>query len=312
MRTAATLALSLALALGVGAALPPPPRFQVNEGVHPERFWAMKLRWGASFDVALGGDSRVFRGLSPATMSEALGGLRIANFGFSSLGFTGPYLDSLGALLDPRSPRRVIFLGVTPHSLTHHAARANGYLSERARSPQGVRARLYLSPLSSFFRPVSLDQWLDSSPPGGAYIQNFHTDGWVASRLLPETPDSALPEYERILEPLDPALVRALLARVERFRREGVEVVACRPPSSPAIRALEERRTGFQEAQIAACLTRAGARWLRVGDYPTYDGSHLREDGALAWSRDLAAALARGEDDGPQAPWYGGCFEPPP
>lgn len=312
MRTAATLALSLALALGVGSALPPPPRFQVNEGVHPERFWAMKLRWGASFDVALGGDSRVFRGLSPAAMSGALGGLRVANFGFSSAGLADPYLSALGALLDPRSPRRVVVLGVTPHSLTRHAARANGYLSERTRSPQDVRARLYLAPLASFFRPVSLDEWLDSAPLGGSYIQNFHTDGWVASRLLPEAPDSALAEYERVLEPIDPALVRALLDRVERFRREGVEVVACRPPSSPAMRALEEGRTGFREAQIASCLARAGARWLRVGDYPTYDGSHLREDGALAWSRDLAAALARGDDDGPQTTWDGGCFDSAP
>ncbi len=309
MRTALTLLASAALSVVVGSALPPPPTFQVNTGVHPERFWTTKARWTASFDVALGGDSRVFRGLSPAAMASELPGLRIANYGFSSVGFSSSYLQALRATLDPKSTKPTIVLGVTPHSLTAQAREANGFLAERARSPREVAMRLTFSPLADFFRPVRFDEWLAPRPPT-VYRQHHHPDGWVASRLEPPSPDGALREYRRNLEPLDADVVRSLVEHVRAWRAEGVEVVACRPPASPALRELEEQMTGYREPAIAACLRAAGARWVRLAERATYDGSHLDEHEAIAWSRELALRIARHDDDDlggacPEAFWRG-------
>ncbi len=48
-------------------------------------------------------------------------------------------------------------LGVTPHALTTHAARDNGYLAEIRRPRTEVLERRYLLPLDDFFQPVALD-----------------------------------------------------------------------------------------------------------------------------------------------------------
>ena len=62
-------------------------------------FWAAKSFPGRLFEGVLIGDSRVYRGLSPAVMDDRLGVGTVHNFGYSSARFARPYLNAAAALL---------------------------------------------------------------------------------------------------------------------------------------------------------------------------------------------------------------------
>jgi hypothetical protein len=293
------LGLGLVLTILVGLVRPAPRTQQRSTGTPAARFWAAKVAVEGSLDIALAGDSRVFRGLSPEEMRAALPDARIGNLGFSAACLCGDYLGYVERSLakDARAP--LVVVGVTPHSLTGHAARDNGFLAERRRPARERLEELYLRPLVDFVRPLSLAEiGLPVGDPGrrgSLYLQEFHPDGWVASRLEPESPNGALIEYERVLRgsKVEAALVDELAASVARLRARGVRVVAFRPPTTPEMRALEDRLAAHDEPALSARLRAAGAEyWELGGAYHTYDGSHLDESSARALSRDVAARIA--------------------
>ncbi|MBL8611039.1 MAG: hypothetical protein JNL38_27095 [Myxococcales bacterium] len=299
--TLRTALIAAALVAGVGLLRPRGPAIVEERGVHPSRFWAEKARARGRFDVVLAGDSRVFRGLSPGAMSALAPAGRVHNFGFSSACACGPYLTFVADRVDPASARPTLVIGVTPHSLTPHAERDNGYLAEARRTPSEVAERIYLAPALGFVEPIAPSELtgalLGRPAMRSRYLQRYEADGWVASALEPAEPDRALGEYRRVLSTskVERRLVEELGGVVAELRARGVRVVAFRPPASAAMRALEAELAGFDEAFVRASLTAAGADYVDVDPdaYATYDGSHLGEEAAVRLSRDLARAIAR-------------------
>ena len=299
--SAIALALAAVLTVGIARVRPPQATMQQNTGASPARFWAEKAQVEARLDVVLAGDSRVFRGLAPEEMRATLPGSRIGNLGFSGACLCGDYLPYLEHALGDGSGEKIIVLGVTPHALTSHAARDNGFLAERRRTMRERLESEYLGPLEDALRPVDAAELLRGGSAeartNALYFQDFHEGGWVASRLSPESPDGAVPEYERVLREgkVEPTLEEALLAQVARWRARKVRVVAFRPPTSKEMRAVEARLAGYDEAAFAARLRDAGAEYWEIAPdaYHTYDGSHLTEASARELSRDVAARLAR-------------------
>jgi hypothetical protein len=298
LRTVLTASALVAL---VGLARPRPATVLQESGESPARFWAEQARVSSSFDVVLAGDSRTFRGLSPATMAESLPQARIRNVGFSGACLCEPYLSYVERALDPRSSMPTIVLGVTAHGLTGAAARDNGYLAEVRRPRTEVYERLWLSPAMDFLAPIApadvaramdREHHLDESH----YVEVFHADGWVASRLEPEEPERALREYAAAFRAsrADGALVDALVATTARWKAAGIRVVALRPPASRAMMDLEDAESELDEHTFHDRFVAAGGEYLTfdASAYHTYDGSHLREDSALKLSRDLAARLS--------------------
>lgn len=296
--TALTLGLAAILTLGIARARPAPRTMQEDHGENPARFWAEKASTSGALDVALAGDSRVFRGLAPEEMHASLPGARIGNLGFSGICLCEQYLPFLeGALA--AGGQRTIVLGVTAHSLTGHASRDNGFLAERRKTRREQLEGVYLSPLEDALRPLDTTE-LGLGGKGrrsARYLQDFREGGWVASRLVPENPNGALPEYDRVLRAgrVEPALLSDLVGTVSRWRTKGIRVAAFRPPTSKEMRALERELGGYDEDEVASHLRAAGAEYWEIqpDSYHTYDGSHLTEDSARALSRDVAARLAR-------------------
>src|SRR5512146_2424266 len=97
-------------------------------GAAGERFWVLKTHGKAKYDLILMGDSRVYRGLSPASMESVLTGYRIFNFGYSGGGLDRLMYAAAEKRLDPKSDRPSIVFGVTPLALTPYAARNEHYL----------------------------------------------------------------------------------------------------------------------------------------------------------------------------------------
>ena len=288
-----------AAALGILlAALLRPPVFRDSASQRP--YWTLKKGKAGVCELVVAGDSRVFQGVSPAEMAGRLGGRDILNFGFASCGWTEEYLDAVRATLKPGPGARVVVLGVTPASLAPRSAMKNGFLSAEPGplweaalrwKARGALERLDPLPLQDLRRRLL---GRASERPRDTFV--YHDDGWVAARGSPWRPDF---QAERI--PLnfkdnrvDPARVDALLRRVSAWTREGLRVFAFRPPTNAATLAAEERHAGFDERDFAERFRLAGGRWIDVRQtgYDSYDGSHLNEDAARAFSRDLADALS--------------------
>lgn len=284
---------AIALLLAVGWLIPRFDSIHVYSGVHPERFWTMKAHFGPDYDMAVLGDSRVYRGVSPGAMQAELRGMRVANFGFSAAVLTRDYLEAGSALIDPGSNDRLIVLGVSPHALTQRSSKKNGFVDETRRTWSEVIERLYLTPLLAFFTPMDLAALADA---GGEtrYYHDMRADGWVASRRSPQSTAAAYEAYGKLFDDnrASPAIVDGVLAAVARWRSAGIEVYGFRPPSSTGMREIEAERSGFDETTFVERFERAGGLWIAMPErYHSYDGSHLEAAAAASMSRDLAAAI---------------------
>jgi hypothetical protein len=300
--TLRALLLAVPVVAAVGLLRPAKETALVHEGLHPTRFWAEKARIRGTVNVALAGDSRVYRGISPAEMvagSPSFSG-RIENLGFSGACLCEPYLGYVErALVPSASGPRVIVFGVTPHSLTPHAAKDNGFVAELRRPITEVFERRYVLPALDWLEPIELSDVFRAGPPTSApqskYTERFLPDGWVASDLVPPKPDGALREYTSVLgsSKVDAGQVEGLVGATARWTAAKIRVVAFRPPTSAAMRRLEDELGVYDEPTFRERFVRAGGEYLTFEDasYTSYDGSHLGESSARAFSRDLAKRL---------------------
>jgi hypothetical protein len=277
---------------------PVPPNPLERDRTDEARFYMVKTHGDQRCDVIVLGDSRVLRDVSPQELSRSLPGQRIFNFAYNAGGLNAQMYAAASSRLDPaaRSPR--VLIGVTPLSLMA-AKSQNEQYKEVLHKPRDERWLLLHAPsLLRWFQPVRPADIVRSAlkvPPRSRYHQEFHDDGWIGSLKEPEDPTDALRVYEAELtgQSIDPALVRELLEQTRAWTRAGVRVSGFRPPTTDEVEALEDRLLGFDEAGLAAAFTAAGGTWLDFPNQPyqTYDGSHLRHDSAVAFSRDLGAAL---------------------
>lgn len=266
------------------------------------RFWVDKVSWSAQYDVVVAGDSRVNRGVWPHAMAQVLKDTRIANFGFSGVGFEARYLEAIGALLDPKSARRSIVLGVTPRSLTELAIASNGYLSWAATGRIERWTLKHSSALQVFLTPENpvllFGRYVGNGP---TYSQEEHADGWMPGGRDPEDPRASRQEYEQLFAStrLSFPAMSGLIDQVGRWVSDGVMVYMYRPPTTAATVELEDARSGFDEVAFRRRVQAAGGRWLDFpcDAYRTYDGNHLTKTAAIRFSEDLARAIVRPPKD---------------
>jgi hypothetical protein len=297
---AALILLATALVIALVAIVRPPSRAPAD----PSWFWREKVAWRAEAALVLAGDSRVYRGLSPAVF-EARGLGPARNFGFSGAALDPAYLDAIEALVDPSAGAPIILLGVSPWSLTPRAAAANGFLTARAEAlatPLPARWSRRMEGLAARFKPFSLVAPTSAvaQTDSKGYLQTFHPDGWVESRHLSPDPARALAvarEDHARGNRVDSASVRALAERIVQWRRRGWRVFAVFIPGEPAADRLAAELSGWNEAGVPAALAAAGAIWLepRVEPLFSYDGVHLDGESAQRFSAALAEAVGAAE-----------------
>ncbi len=263
------------------------------------RFYMVKTAGGQKGDVIVLGDSRTLRGVAPEVLSKHLGGGKVLNFAYNAGGLNPEIYEAATARLAPGASRPMMLLGVTPLTLMSVKA-GNAQYREVLHKPRDERWLLlhfpgimrWLQPV----QPVELIRPVLGFAPHSLYHQEFHDDGWIGSLKEPENPEEALGVYTAQLtgQSLDATLVQELMAQTRAWTRAGVQVFAFRPPTTDELEALENRLLGFDEARLAAAFEEAGGHWLEFPNAPyhSYDGSHLRQDSAIAFSGDLGKSLA--------------------
>jgi hypothetical protein len=296
-RSARTLLIALALILLIGFIFSGKREPGRESDLVETRFWALKTRFlKAQYNVVLCGDSRVYRGISPAAMSSALPDFKIVNFGYSAGGLDRLMLKSAEALLDPEAKSRIIVLGVTPSSLTPFAAENEQYFSIKRKPFSEVFESVYFLHVKTFLMPIFPREVKGlvsgTGTKSNGHHKIYYDDGWVASWYEVPRPEEQLSLYRARFasHQVSSDLCQDVLQVVREWKSRGIQTIGYRPPATRAMVALEDSMSGFREAEFIKGFQNAGGIWLsfNLDDYVSYDGSHLEADSAKKLSRDLA------------------------
>ena len=153
-------------------------------------------------------------------------------------------------------------------------------------------------------RPSQLGRTLTFRPRRPGERLHYHADGWRASTRTPPQPHKTLSHFERIFaeRTVRADEIRRLLDKTRAWTAKGIGVYACRPPTTAEMVALEDRLSGFDQAEFVRQFRAAGGVWLDVDQagYASYDGSHLTAEAATRLSRDLAEMIRRTESRPPR------------
>ena len=269
-----------------------------TEEIKKNRHWVVKTRNTQKYDIVFGGDSRVFRGISPKHFSAEFDGLKAFNYAYWANGYGKDYLRGIEEKIDASSELKIIVLGISPHSLTQKTARSEHYHWELRRAKEPALQSLYLSKIREIFAPFSvieLAEKLTGKSKPNNYRITYHPDGWVESYwIVPDTSHSAR-FYKDLFtdDPVSDEVIGGLVEFVERWTGMGIHVVGFRPPASYTIRQYERERGGFSESEFVERFTGAGGIWIDVppDHYQTFDGSHLEHLSAKKLSADLARKI---------------------
>lgn len=243
------------------------------------------------------GDSRALRGLSPEAIASELPTPRFANFAFESGGMNAEMYDAVEARLG-RDGTRVVLLAITPLAFMPWKVGNDQYHEYLRTSPEIVWIDRRRPEFLEFFEPVAPVVFVQRAlnwKPQVAKRQVFHDSGWIESD---QNPDAVAMETERAPGRLAGNAVSAdligdFMARTAAWKAAGIRVFAVRPPSTPAMSALEDSILGFDQAHFVTSFTEAGGIWLpgEEGRYRTYDASHLRAGDAVEYSREIGRAI---------------------
>jgi hypothetical protein len=256
-----------------------------------EAFQNVRICWDGEFDMVLAGDSRINQGISPEAMRAELEGWRIANFGFGHVVFTGDYLTKLEQILDPGSPNKVIVLGISPLALTKMGLTRNEFLTHRDRiRADSCDPDASINLLTSGSELHRIVGRLDRA-------KTLHPDGWAAGEMNPEKPLISLGFFRSHYGnfKVDDGVIAELCSAVKTWTDEGITVIAFLMPTAPEMVELEREISGFDEKYFASKIEKAGGMWISIElkQLHSYDGSHLRKDSAIDFSRKLAGKIKR-------------------
>lgn len=268
-----------------------------------EEFWSAKTFLGeGAYDVVVIGDSRSLMGVAPSAMHETLPGRRILNFAFLGAGLTPELVTAGLEKLDPNASDRVLVLGVTPLSLASFSLGNDHFRQESAKPRRAEPPSDFETEVRRVFQPFDFPERETAEPRANPEsISIYREGGWLASDGTPANPKLALDSYRRHFArgTFDEPNFAKLLELLRRTSANGVKIHAFRHPSSRKMEQLEDRISGFHEAYVRRRLGDAGVTWLpfksRRGlslEFPSYDGSHLKPEGALFFSAGLGQRIA--------------------
>ncbi|MGE5427542.1 MAG: hypothetical protein ACM3O8_06570 [Methylococcaceae bacterium] len=265
-----------------------------------DMFWTQKTFAPNQYDVVLMGDSRTYRGLSPSVMEKALPGLKVLNFGYSNGGLNKVMFKAAQKKLSPNNANKVIVIGVSPNCITGYSQKNEQYLQEKRRPKEDIFERLYLNKALYYFSPVSpeaLKEMLTQQPSATYYNNEYFSNGYVLSEKFPADTTEAIPSYisDYTNFKVEEQFIDVLTAQVEEWNSKGIKVIGFRPPTTFAMRAVEDTLGHYNEPMIKEKFCKAGGHWVDLypGDFKTYDGSHLEKNSAVLLSEIVSKEIAK-------------------
>jgi len=261
-----------------------------------QEFWIQKTHANKNYNVVVGGDSRIYRGFSPEDLNEATNkGLSSINLGYSSAGFSSDYLDFCISKFDFNAETKVLILGITPHSLTKEGFKNKASEKYAVASTFEIFRYKYLSLILKHFSPYSPSEFFNRKTSN--YQEQHNKNGWISSYYLEPDSSKALKSYAKTFLKYQVAdnEISTFLNKIKEIRTQDISIIAFRPPSTFAMRNLEDSISGFDEEYVKRELEVMGVKWLdfKDGDFNSYDGSHLHFESAKKLSRLLGIEVSK-------------------
>ncbi len=280
-----TAALTVALVYFVGIYKPKP----ISSTIQKEKFWAEKTHSNSKYNVIFIGDSRLYRGIDPKTVSKTLNGLKVLNFGYSSGGHNEVIFDEISNRFVDSDRTRAVVLVLSPYSLTPKAQENSYFNQEKERNERDVFNRRYIAPFFDFFDPVKPSEIFQSNDTKQGYHEAFRPDGWVESYKIPSNPEHALKVYVNDFRDnkVSQDVLDKVYDQVKKWKKQGIRVFGFRIPTTKEMEKLEDSISGYKENEIRMNFEKAGGEWINIEDrygYVSYDGSHLERKSAIRFS----------------------------
>ncbi len=259
-----------------------------------EQFWVQKTFANSNYDAVIAGDSRIYRGVSPSEIEENSSKVHKAiNLGFSSGGLSPEYLDFAISKFDKSSKSKFLIVGITPHSLTSEAFKNEALAEYQSYKQFDVFRYKYLSPVLQHiapYRPIEIFNYVKKN-----YQEHYKKGGWVASDYIKRDKTRALKSYAKTFKKyqVKDSTLQLFTEKLKNISSAGIKIIAFRPPSSRAMRELEDSISGFNEAALRRELNHLNIPYLELKDenYTSYDGSHLEKESAKKLSKEIAQAI---------------------
>jgi hypothetical protein len=265
-----------------------------------DSFWSDKISWKNRFDLVVAGDSRTLIGISPQAMQSVLPGYKIGNLGFVALVYSQEYMDYIRMTLHSPVKNEVIVIGFSPRSLLSQKKIECYFqmLYDEARIPLKMEFDRRSQWLKILFRELHEDDLINPlKKRNSRYLMVSLESGWMASRLFPEDAGHSKAQYRIhfMKKNIDEKLLELIYRNTEAWTREGIKVFGIRIPTSPNIFVIEKEMSGFTEQNIRQRFEKSGGIWLNpaIPKLVAYDGSHLRYDSAVSYSKSLAEELRK-------------------
>lgn len=265
-----------------------------------DHFWTQKTFAPKAYDVVIMGDSRIYRGVSPLAIEKALPGLKVLNFGYSNGGLNPVMFDAAQKKLSDESGNKVIVIGVSPNCITGFSQNNAQYIQEKNRPREDIFERLYLNKLLFYFSPTTpeaLKEKLAQKPVTRYYRNEYYPNGYVLSEKFPVDSTEAIASYiqDYTNYKVEDQFIDILTTQVGNWSKEGIKVIGFRPPTTLAMRALEDTMGHYNESLIKERFCKAGGYWVDLNPrkFKTYDGSHLDPHSAVLLSEVISNEIGK-------------------
>ncbi len=276
--------------------LPKPDNYMIEL----EKFWVKKTHGKPVYDMIIIGDSRAYRGISPAEIEKIIPGIKVLNFGYSNGRLNKFMYKEAEKRFKPDSKQKIILLAITPNALTIESVENEHYLSQLKLPKEEIIERLYFAPFLYYFSPLTPEDILfpdTAEKIQNNYVQEFFDNGWAASYKIVEDSLPALKDYKQWFEKnkVSNKLVNDMAEQIKIWTKQGIKVFALRPPTLHSMKLLEDSLSGFDQKQIKQKIEDAGAIWINTIDnnYHSYDGSHIHRDSAVKLSKKIAQIIKK-------------------
>lgn len=266
------------------------------ELLEEKRFYRDKILPRQKYDLVFLGDSRCLIAMDPTHFEKVLG-LKAYNCSFAAGGLTREiFLHVEKKVLNLEKGReKIIVLGITHRSLTE-TARANPLFHQSLQESR-MAGSSWSEMSDLLFRRIKsrdVKSLFKKKKPHKFY----HKNGWmeVTSEPREKSQRRNLESFRIFFKKAVPSRksVEEICCAVADWRKKGIRVFAFRPPTMPAMDALEDEEGKCNMGELRRHIERAGGIWLEAEDrnkYTAYDASHLNSREAAVLSGEFAEKI---------------------
>lgn len=268
------------------------PAPYINKEMQNE-FWIKKTFEKSKKNIVIGGDSRVYRGVSTKHLLKSIPELSAVNLGYSDAGFNTEYLEFMNQRLDHKAEKKIMLFGITPHAFLRKCAKNEHLMELKSKSSSEIFSGLHYANFLKHFPPYTPYELFDDSTE--TYFIDYHKDGFAASNNLDGDFDLTYWIYWDTFqkEKTSDSLVNVFINDLQKYQNQGITVIAFAPPSTPHMEEIENKYSGFKMSSFITRLKKNNVFWIDVQDslYNSYDGSHLYSEDAKRLSEYLGEKI---------------------